>query len=176
MPLNSCPRTGNDSTAKEARSGEGALLLAGLKQWLQRRRRQEEPIYPGRQTEAAVGMAGTLSPRRSRVFDILDQLRSTHDEVEALDFLRKVSPDVSMAVWNFVRLANLGHEMHFYRLGDSENRLPEVEKRWEEFASRVNHISNAGLDALIDQLHYSAFMRAAQAVEVEVARNRREIV
>ena len=36
------------------------------------------------------------------------------DEAQALDFARKKIPDLSMANWNFVRMANQGHEMAFY--------------------------------------------------------------
>jgi hypothetical protein len=81
-----------------------------------------------------------------------------------------------MAVWNFMRLSNQGHEMKFYSSSDRNKRLLDVEARWEEFAARVNAISNAGLDGLIDQFHQSAFMRGAQAAEVEVNSSRTDVV
>jgi len=79
-----------------------------------------------------------------------------------------------MALWNFVRLANQGHEMKFNDLNGK--RMESVEKQWREFASRVNQVSNAGLDGLIDVLHYSAYMRCAQGLEVEVNADRTDIV
>jgi hypothetical protein len=145
-------------------------------------RRTRDPSIPtGRHT--VIGGSGgygrkTLSPYRSRTTDVLETLRLYSDEAQAIDFVRKVTPDVSMAVWNFVRLANQGHEMRFYALGDKERKthLRDVELEWRDFASRVNAISNAGLDGLIDILHQSAYLRGAQAVEVEVSTNRTDII
>lgn len=135
-------------------------------------------VFTGRRTEAAIGMSGMLSPYQSRTHNVLKELRRIPEESAALEFLRKHHPDVSMAVWNFIRLANQGHEMHFegVRGRAKGRRLPEVEERWREFASRVNALSNAGLDGLIDLLHYSSFLLGAQGVEVEVAPSRTEIV
>ena len=115
-----------------------------------------------------------LSPYRSRNTEILRTLRAMPEETEAIEFLKKVNPDVSMAVWNFVRLANQGHEMHFYSL-DGKIRLSDVEGRWREFAARVNEISNSGLDGLIDQLHYSSYVLGAMGVEAEVTPDRMDI-
>jgi hypothetical protein len=103
-------------------------------------------------------------------------LRQYTEEAAAIDFLRKVTPDVSMAVWNFVRLANQGHEMYFYDPREKTKRLPRTEARWRDFAARVNSISNSGLDGLIDQLHLSAFLRGAMGIEVEVNSDRTDIV
>jgi hypothetical protein len=133
-------------------------------------------IPAGRVTEAGIGKYGMLSPYRSRTTDILEALRRYTEESEAINFLRKVTPDVSMAVWNFLRLANQGHEMHFYSLQDKNKRLPRAEAKWREFAERVGQITNAGLDGVIDQLHSSAFLRGAMGIEAEVNQDRTDIV
>jgi hypothetical protein len=125
-------------------------------------------IPTGRVTEASSSKYGTLSPYRSRTTNILRKLRGYREESEAIDFLRKVSPDVSMAVWNFLRLANQGHEMHFYDLRDKNKRLSRAEAKWREFAEKVGQITNAGLDGVIDQIHASAFLRGAMGAEAEV--------
>jgi hypothetical protein len=137
---------------------------------------EDRPIPTGRQSVASVGGAKTLSPFRSRTASVLETLRRIPEEAEALEFLRGNNADVSMAVWNFIRLANQGHEMHFYDPKDKTKRVLDVETRWKEFASRVNEISNAGLDGLIDIEHYLAYMRGAQAVEVEVNKTRTDII
>lgn len=139
-------------------------------------RTRDKPIPIGRQSVASVGGAKTLSPYRSRTANVLENLRRIPEEAEALEFLRGNNADVSMAVWNFIRLANQGHEMHFYDPRDKTKRVLDVEARWKEFASRVNEISNAGLDGLIDIEHYLAYMRGAQAVEVEVNKTRTDII
>ena len=38
--------------------------------------------------------------------------------------------------------------------GLTKNRLRDIEREWRDFASRVNSISNAGLDGLIDIFRY----------------------
>jgi hypothetical protein len=139
-------------------------------------RTRDKPIPTGRKSVAGVNRPKTLSPYRSRVTSVLTTLRRIHEEADAIEFLRGHNADVSMAVWNFIRLANQGHDMHFYDIRNKGSRLPDVEEEWKEFAARVNEISNAGLDGLIDILHQLAFMRGAQAVEVEVNQNRTDII
>lgn len=137
------------------------------------RRKGNEPISVGRTSE--INRYKHLSPYRMRTANILKKLRGIREEAEAIDFLRKVTPDVSMAVWNFLRLSNQGHEMSFYSL-DKKEKLTNLEDEWREFSARVNEISNAGLDGLIDILHQLAFIRGAQAIEVEVSKDRKSIV
>jgi len=140
-------------------------------------RTRDRPSVPtGRQSVAGTNKYKTLSPYKSRVTSVLTTLRRIPEEADAIEFLRGHNADVSMAVWNFVRLANQGHEMHFHDITDKTRRLTEVEAQWKEFASRINEISNSGLDGLIDQFHQSAFMRGAQGAEAEVDALRRDIL
>ncbi len=139
-----------------------------------RSRDKPRSIPTGRQTAIGSGYSNTLSPYRSRTWDVLKTLRSIPEESRAIEFLKRVNPDVSMAVWNFVRLANQGHEMNFYAL-DGKTKLNDVSEQWREFASRINEISNAGLDGLVDQLHYSSFLLGAMGVEAEVTPDRKDI-
>ncbi|OPY57157.1 MAG: hypothetical protein A4E55_01839 [Pelotomaculum sp. PtaU1.Bin035] len=116
-----------------------------------------------------------LSPYRSRQTALLKTLRSTYDAVDAIELLTEETGDLSQALYNFVRLANVGHEMKIFAL-DKTTRLPDIELEWRDFASRVNAMSNAGLDGLIDQFHYLAFVRGAMTCEVEVAQTLDDIV
>ena len=140
------------------------------------RSRADPPIRAGRMAEATTGYAGNLSPYRSRTASILKELRRIPDEANAIDFLRKKVPDVSMALWNFVRLSNQGHEMHFYDANNRQKLIKELEDEWREFASRINEISNAGLDGLINTLHTSAYLFGNQIIEVEVSEGLTDIV
>ncbi|WP_054749947.1 hypothetical protein [Ruminiclostridium josui] len=128
----------------------------------------------GRRTQVGNGYFSTLSPHRSRTTDVLKTLRRIPDEASAIEFLKRVNPDVSMAVWNFVRMANQGNEMQFFSL-DKKTRILNLESEWRDFAARINEISNSGLDGLIDQLHYSAYLLGAMGVEVEVTADREDI-
>jgi hypothetical protein len=138
--------------------------------------RADPPIHTGRIADSTSRYAGSLSPYRSRTTDILAELRRIPDEADAVDFLRKKVPDVSMALWNFVRLSNQGHQMKFYDANNPEKQLTELEDDWRDFASRVNEISNAGLDGLINILHTSAYLFGNQIIEVEVNDDRTDIV
>lgn len=131
-------------------------------------------IPPGRRTQIGNGFNTTLSPHRSRTYDTLKTLRHIPEEAEAVNFLKRVNPDVSMAGWNFIRLANQGHEAQFYAL-DGKTRLTDVESQWRDFAARINEISNSGLDGLLDQVHGSHFFRGAMGWEVEVNERRNDI-
>jgi len=138
--------------------------------------RADPPIHTGRVADSTSRYSGSLSPYRSRTTDILAELRRIPDEADAVDFLRKKVPDVSMALWNFVRLSNQGHQMQFYDINNREKLLTELEGDWRDFASRVNEISNAGLDGLLNILHTSAYLFGNQIIEVEVNDDRTDIV
>lgn len=144
--------------------------------WNKNKKSRDAPskIPTGRKTQIGNGYTSTLSPYTSRTADVLKTLRKISDESLAIEFLKGVNPDVSMAVWNFVRLANQGNEMEFKSL-DGDTTLTDISKKWREFASRINEISNSGLDGLIDQLHYSSFLLGAMGVEVDVTSNRKDI-
>ena len=116
--------------------------------------------------------------RRTRSTDLLKELRNIHDEADAIEFMTKKTPDGSMALWNFVRMANQGHQMKFYPISDKKREISieEVEAEWRDFASRVNVISNAGLDGLIDIFHKNAVLFGNQMCEVEVNKDRTDIV
>lgn len=116
----------------------------------------------------------TLSPFRSRTNDILADLRRIPDEAEAIEFASKKVPDMSIALWNFQRLSNQGHSMKFLDL--KGNTLTSVADDWREFASRINAISNSGLDGLIDIFHKNAFLKGLQMCEVEVNADLTDIV
>ena len=142
-----------------------------------RARAEPNGIPTGRMTQVGrYGYNTTLSPLRSRTTDILKSLRLISNEADAIDFLRKKTSDVGMAVWNFERLSNQGHTMKFYDPKNKSNELPEIEVEWNEFAARVNKISNKGLDGLIDVLHASAYVLGSQIVEVEVNTDRTDII
>lgn len=127
-----------------------------------------------------VSSAGSDSPfsyYRSRSVDLLKELRTIPDEADAIEFISKKTPDASMALWNFIRLANQGHQMKFYAIDNkSETSLSDVEDEWRVFASRINSISNAGLDGIIDILHKNAVLYGNQMIEVEVNAKRDDIV
>lgn len=122
------------------------------------------------------GPTSNPSFSRTRNKDLLKELRNISREEDAIEFITKKTPDGSMALWNFVRYANQGHQMKFYPIGsDMETSLSDIENEWRDFASRINSISNAGLDGIIDILHKNAVLYGNQMLEVEVNAERNDI-
>lgn len=156
------------------KGGEDMSFLDKAKKYFEGRFRQNDSgqIPSGRVSSS--GQKKNLSPYRSISANVLDELRSHSEQAEAIHFLKGVNSDVSMAVWNFVRLSNLGNEIEFTDLGG--RRMMGLEDEWREFAARINSVSNSGLDGLIDILHQLAFVRGAQALEVEVSKDRKKII
>lgn len=124
------------------------------------------------------GPTSNSSFSRTRNKDLLKELRGIPREEDAIEFITKKTPDGSMALWNFVRYANQGHQMKFYPIGstDMETSLSDIENEWRDFASRINSISNAGLDGIIDIIHKNAVLYGNQMLEVEVNIERNDIV
>jgi hypothetical protein len=125
-----------------------------------------EEIHVGR-VSGTSNMSSILSPYRSRSANLLEELRMFRDEGDAVEFCSKKIPDVAKALWNMMRLLNLGNKMEFIEINTGEP-VKEIESEWREFASRINSISSSGLDGLIDQFHRSAILRGGQGCEVVV--------
>jgi hypothetical protein len=111
-----------------------------------------------------------ISPYKARATEVLKTLRHIHDERQAIHYLAKYHPDMSFALWNYLRLANQGHTMEFFGVNGKAKgkRQSEIEEEWTDFASRVNSISNDGLDGLINILHKNAILFGAQMCEAAV--------
>ncbi len=139
-----------------------------------------QTISAGRFTRASwdtgTGLSVPLTPEKSIPTELLANLRLCRTVQGALRLLRKYHPDTSMAVWNFLRLANIGHTMEIYAL-DGKTRLKRAEKKWnEELAPRIFGVSNSGLDGLVDMLHLSGLIDGAMGVEAEVDSTLTDIV
>lgn len=150
--------------------------MGKFKRLFARARAEPTNIPTGR--ASSVGNRHSIPFYRTRNRDLLKDLRSIHDEADAIEFISKKTPDGSMALWNFVRYANQGHSMKFYPIDDKEREISisELEDEWRDFASRINSISNAGLDGLIDIFHKNAVLYGNQMCEVEVNKDRTDIV
>jgi hypothetical protein len=98
----------------------------------------------------------------------------TKEVMENLKIIRDLNPDASMAIWNFLRLANTGHTV--------EARTPQgrPEKAATDllnyYAGRVGRLYGGGLDQLINVLLLTAFTQGAIALEVELTEDLSDIV
>lgn len=133
----------------------------------------DDKIFVGK-VSTLNGMPKSISPTRTRSTDLLNEIKRTRDSIDAIQLLIKKSPDVSMAFQTLLRLANQGFDMEFKPL-DGGISPQEIQEDWRQFASRVNKVSNAGFDSLIDQLHGSGFSMGGMGCEVVVTRDGRDI-
>lgn len=140
-----------------------------------RSRDKPSSIPTGRATSATNWYMSYLSPYRLRSADLLKELRSIPTEEAAIKFITKKTADPSMSLWNFLRMSNQGHQMKFYDINNREKSLSDIESEWREFAARINPISNAGLDGLIDLCHKNAIIGGSQMCEAVVNESRTDI-
>lgn len=152
------------------------MYVAFLDKFKKKSRAEPKTDIPTGRVSSANG-TGYIPSQRTRSTDLLRELRGIRDEADAIEFISKKTPDASMGLWNFVRLANQGHSMKFYPIGGKggEISLDDVESEWRDFASKINSISNSGLDGIIDILHRNAVLFGNQMLEVEVNKDRTEI-
>lgn len=114
--------------------------------------------------------AGENCTENEKILHVLNALERPEEKIR---YLRKTTPEVGMAVWNFLRLSNQGSTITFY--DEKGNADLKLEEEWREFASRIGGDNTMGLDGVIDKLHYSYYVLGAMAIEVAVSKDRHEI-
>ncbi|UDM72403.1 phage minor head protein [Vagococcus fluvialis] len=104
--------------------------------------------------------------------------RAPHREkhiLETLKYLRDINPDASMAVWNFLRLANQGHTVEvFDQNGDNDGAAQEYIN--SDLAQRVGKLYSGGTDQLINVLNLTGYTEGAVALEVELNESLDDVV
>lgn len=94
--------------------------------------------------------------------------------MENLKLLRDVHPDASMAIWNYLRLANNGHTLEAVGVnGKPEKRSTDL---INDLAKRVGVLYGGGTDQLINVLLLSALTQGAVALEVELNESLTDVV
>lgn len=98
----------------------------------------------------------------------------TREVMENLKIIRDLHPDASMAIWNFLRLANTGHTLEAL----TPNGRPEKQATdlLNNLAPRVGRLYGGGLDQLINVLLLTAFTQGAVALEVELNEDISDVV
>jgi hypothetical protein len=96
-----------------------------------------------------------------------------HNVMETLSFIRDISPDASMAMWNFLRLANNGHELEATDgNGNPDERSLEY---LNSLAARVGKLYGGGADQLINVMLLTGYTQGAIALEVELTENLKDV-
>ncbi|MDP1471021.1 phage minor head protein [Priestia megaterium] len=94
--------------------------------------------------------------------------------MESLKIIRDLNPDASMAIWNFLRLSNNGHELECLKPTGSNDKqgLDYI----NGLAKRVGALYGGGVDQLINVLNLTGFTQGAICLEVELNEGLNDVV
>lgn len=111
-------------------------------------------------------------PKKARRELSLNERRFDYMSVSNLmDILIDAHPDVSFALWNFLRIGNNGFKVRVYKLGNGK-RWEQAEKDIEDFFKRLklpdlNRFQKSrSIDRVVNQLLFSVITRGAAACEL----------
>lgn len=135
-------------------------------------------LVPGRQTGAAwPGVLGSFGwsviPRRGyRGLNLQHLNLARMQPHQVMDILADISPDVSLALHNMLLMTNSGYTIE--AMTASGETDAEGQRILDELIGRLN-ARGGGLDAIIDQLHYSVFLHGAEAAEIVLTAGLRDV-
>lgn len=84
---------------------------------------------------------------------------------ELLDLLSDLSPEVSRAIWDFLRMANPGWEIRAYELTDEKTESEAAMLHLNDFVYRMRE-KYGTFDVIINRLLIGAFLRGALCAEL----------
>ncbi len=103
----------------------------------------------------------------NKTIDVLQQLNSTYNVIDAIDILINKTADGKMAYNSYLRLANQGIEIEMFN-AKTGKPVKKYDNEVRQFCIDIAKNNSAGLDGIIDQLHGSSLARGGMAVEVVV--------
>lgn len=102
-----------------------------------------------------------------------DHLRSKN-VMESLRLIRDINPDASMAIWNFLRLSNQGHELECLKPTGTPDK--QGLDYLNSLAGRIGKLYGGGADQLINVLNLTGYTQGAIALEVELNEQLNDVV
>ena len=124
--------------------------------------------------EIATGQVSVIPSNDKNIFvnnyktiDILQELNSTYNIIDAIDILINKTADGKMAYNSYLRLANQGIEVEMFN-AKTGKPVKKYDNEVRQFCIDIAKNNSAGLDGIIDQLHGSSLSRGGMAVEVVV--------
>jgi SPP1 gp7 family putative phage head morphogenesis protein len=139
--------------------------------------RSGSPLRGGRQTTPTNALAtfgwATVPRRGAHAVDLstVDVRRYTAQQL--LDILADISPDVSLALWNELRLAGGEFTLTALRPDGSEPD-EQAQTALDELVGRING-QRGGLQALVDQWLYTLYLQGAEAGELVLSDDTRDV-
>jgi hypothetical protein len=102
-----------------------------------------------------------------------NKLRSKN-VMDTLSLIRDINPDASLAIWNFLRLSNQGHELECLKpTGTNDKQGLDY---LNSLAMRVGRLYKGGADQLINVLNLTGYTQGAIALEVELNESLTDVV
>lgn len=98
----------------------------------------------------------------------------TKEVMENLKIIRDLNPDSSMAIWNFLRLGNNGHEVECLTADGKPDK--EGLAIINDLAKRVGKLYGGGTDQLINVLLLTGYTQGAIGLEVELTEGIDDVV
>jgi hypothetical protein len=132
-------------------------------------------------TQVSNGVMPTILPRIARAQLGLDENRfNSYGIFDLIDILIDAHPDVSYALWNFLRIGNSGYSIHVHKLGTNE---PYVlgERIIAKFIDslkipNINRFEKSrSIDKLINYLLLSVIIRGAAAFEMVLTPDKSDV-
>ena len=141
-----------------------------------------EPVYPIVPGKGARASRRQVSRTKDDITKALtgDVLRRTRDEqtTEAVRVIRDLDPQVSQAVWNYLRLMNPGNTLKAYTWGGDGTETEEegaAQLVLDELVRRVGEEYGGGLDQLLNVLNLQLITHGAEALEVTPSVDGRDV-
>jgi hypothetical protein len=98
----------------------------------------------------------------------------SRDVMDSLRLIRDINPDASLAMWNFLRLSNQGHELECLKPTGSPDK--QGLESLNALAKRVGALYGGGADQLINVLNLTGYTQGAIALEVELNEQLNDVV
>ena len=130
--------------------------------------------------EIGGGLGGALPRRSKRELALNDRTLNSSSLFDLIDILMDAHPDISYALWNFMRLGNSGYYYTVKKL-DSNEEYPEAIEDIELLFKRLKTPNMVGfersksLDKLIDQMFLSAVTRGAISGELLLTPDKKDV-
>lgn len=100
-----------------------------------------------------------------RLRDLDVSTLDTSTPKELLDLLADLSPEVSRAIWDFLRLCNPGYEVRAYELNEEKTESEAAMLHLNDFLFRMRE-KHGAFDVIIGRLFIGAFLRGALCAEL----------
>lgn len=131
--------------------------------------------------EIGGGVFGALPKKTRAELGLDDRTLRTYDVFELIDSLIDAHPDLSYALWNFLRLGNSGFSYSVKKIGSGKD-YPQGKREIDDFfmQMKIPNLSgferSKGISKLVDQMILLAITRGAIAGELVMTPDLSEVV